>query len=278
MVDIWESLVVSPAARQYSARNRWCHGLYPILAGCFPDYRGHDLQNRTLSEQAVLIYVFKGQGWFRRADDSENQAVGPGEALLIPGWETHSYGASEHDPWSIYWVHVMGSDLPALFRTTSGWEVSLPPDCIDSWRLIMRYLREDWAHGNMRAAAGLVRALMLMATSSNRPESPDGFEAVEVLIRDNLHFHVTLDDLAHAACLSRHHFSRRFKACYGMAPMAYFQMQKMRAAATCLDSHPDWTIQKVADHFGYDDPFYFSRLFKTVTGYSPTAFRALPKG
>jgi AraC-like DNA-binding protein len=37
----------------------------------------------------------------------------------------------------------------------------------------------------------------------------------------------------------------------------------------------DLTINEISDVVGYNDPFYFSKVFKRNTGLTPTAFRKL---
>jgi AraC-like DNA-binding protein len=49
---------------------------------------------------------------------------------------------------------------------------------------------------------------------------------------------------------------------------------KMNQAAECLQD-PAVLVKQVAAELGFDDPFHFSRAFKTVFGLSPEAFRRL---
>ena len=37
-------------------------------------------------------------------------------------------------------------------------------------------------------------------------------------------------------------------------------------------------VRQVAEQLGYADPYYFSRLFKSVVGMAPSHYRALHRG
>ena len=59
--------------------------------------------------------------------------------------------------------------------------------------------------------------------------------------------------------------------------MAYFIHLKIRKACELLDQ-TELTVQEIAVAIGYDDPYYFSRIFKKIQGVSPSAYRQSVKG
>ena len=61
------------------------------------------------------------------------------------------------------------------------------------------------------------------------------------------------------------------------SPMAYFIQLKISKACELLD-RTQMTMAQIATELGYDDPYYFSRIFKKTQGSSPTAYRASVKG
>lgn len=83
-----------------------------------------------------------------------------------------------------------------------------------------------------------------------------------------------VSELASAAntCLS--HFFAIFKQVTGFTPMDFFIRLRMQRACELLDT-TDFCVKEVAASLGYDDPFYFSRVFKSVTGLAPTDYRRL---
>ena len=81
-------------------------------AGYFPHASRHGRVRRTGSAQAILIMCADGAGWCEL--EGVRHDVQPGRLLLIPPRAPHSYYADATRPWSIWWLHVAGSDLPAL--------------------------------------------------------------------------------------------------------------------------------------------------------------------
>jgi transcriptional regulator GlxA family with amidase domain len=81
--------------------------------------------------------------------------------------------------------------------------------------------------------------------------------------------------LAAQANISPSHFFALFKELTGCPPMDYFTRLRMRHASRLLGSTPA-SVKEVAAALGYDDPFYFSRVFKSVHRVPPSRYRALP--
>ncbi|MEX0655383.1 MAG: AraC family transcriptional regulator [Phycisphaeraceae bacterium] len=96
--------------------------------------------------------------------------------------------------------------------------------------------------------------------------------AVQRQIHDHLAEPVTLEQLAAWAHLSPPHFSRLFKAAFGVPPMRYVIERRIDRACMLL-THTSLKLAEVARQVGYDDPYYFSRLFRKVRGMPPSAWR-----
>lgn len=57
-----------------------------------------------------------------------------------------------------------------------------------------------------------------------------------------------------------------------MSPLDYFIRMKIQYACQLL-SQSNLKIKEAGEKTGYDDPYYFSRLFKKVTGKSPAQYK-----
>ena len=79
--------------------------------------------------------------------------------------------------------------------------------------------------------------------------------------------------LAAQANISPSHFFALFKRQIGSAPMDYFTRLRMQRACRLLES-TSLSVKEIASELGYDDPFYFSKVFKSVNRVPPSGYRA----
>jgi transcriptional regulator GlxA family with amidase domain len=79
--------------------------------------------------------------------------------------------------------------------------------------------------------------------------------------------------LAARVSISPSHFFALFKRRIGLAPMDYFTRLRMERAGQLLES-TSLSVKEVAAELGYDDPFYFSRVFKSINQLAPSDYRA----
>lgn len=82
------------------------------------------------------------------------------------------------------------------------------------------------------------------------------------------------DDLAARLGLSEEYFIRLFRHHLGMSPFQYFTRLKIEAASAVLVDN-QLTIADVAERFGFENPFHFTKVFKKCTGLSPREYRRM---
>lgn len=83
---------------------------------------------------------------------------------------------------------------------------------------------------------------------------------------------ISLDTIAGISNLTPQSFCRLFKKRTGKSFVEY--LNEVRIATACkylLDT--DWSISEVAYNSGYKTVSNFNKLFKNITGYSPTAYK-----
>lgn len=80
------------------------------------------------------------------------------------------------------------------------------------------------------------------------------------------------EDEAAACGVSYPHFRYIFNLRYSLPPGKYLALQRLKKATLML-SGGDEQIATVAEQCGFDDQFYFSRLFKKYYHFSPTRYR-----
>ena len=84
---------------------------------------------------------------------------------------------------------------------------------------------------------------------------------------------ISIKDYAQDLGLSVSWFTRSFREYTGSAPAQYLISLRISAAQSLLETS-DHNITEIAELVGYDNPLYFSRLFRKQTGMSPSDFRS----
>jgi AraC-like DNA-binding protein len=82
--------------------------------------------------------------------------------------------------------------------------------------------------------------------------------------------------LASVVNFSSSHYSALFKRLTGCPPIDYFIHLRMQHACWLFDN-TSLNVKEVAAALGYDDPFYFSRAFKSVNRVAPSEYRVMPE-
>ncbi len=82
-----------------------------------------------------------------------------------------------------------------------------------------------------------------------------------------------VEDLAHAAGLSRAHFSREFRRAFGESPHAYLLTRRLERAAALLRG-TDRSVADICFSVGLQSVGSFTTSFTRTYGVSPTAYRA----
>jgi transcriptional regulator GlxA family with amidase domain len=96
-------------------------------------------------------------------------------------------------------------------------------------------------------------------------------------MRENLHRTLSLAELARHARLSAPHYAALFREQIGISPVGHHIRLRMQTACHLLDT-TSWSIKEVAARLGYDDAYYFSRIFRKTIGLAPAAYRRSIKG
>ena len=88
----------------------------------------------------------------------------------------------------------------------------------------------------------------------------------------NLEKNLSLQQIADEVKLSKSYLNTIFKAQTGRAPVEFFIHLKMKEACKLLKS-TDLYIYEICARLGYEDQYYFSRIFKKAVGMPPRDYK-----
>ena len=83
---------------------------------------------------------------------------------------------------------------------------------------------------------------------------------------------ISVSSLADKAGLGQRTFARRFKKATGDTPLEYLQYLRIGKARTLLETTSE-SVDTITYATGYEDVSSFRRLFRKITGLSPSAYR-----
>jgi len=109
--------------------------------------------------------------------------------------------------------------------------------------------------------------------------TPSQYHKIQQAVRfinDNYRTDIRLDAVAREAGMSPSHFSRIFKKVMGLSYQEYFNGCRIAKAKDLLHSSPR-SITEIAVSLGFADSTGFGRIFKKLTGQTPSAYRGLAR-
>ncbi len=100
------------------------------------------------------------------------------------------------------------------------------------------------------------------------------YQACRQLMQEHHHRLRTLEQVAKECHVDTAYLCRLFRRYDHQSPYLFLTRLKMNAAAEQL-KQPGALVKNVATELGFTNPFHFSRVFKSVFGIAPEAFRKM---
>jgi AraC-like DNA-binding protein len=266
--------------------NAFLKHLYVNSLGYYPKAKGHFTHRKNGLPENFLFYCVDGTGWY--SIGKQRFEVAPNEFFILPQNVEHSYGSSEDNPWSIYWIHFGGESLP-MFNEMSVVQKHFKPehvkdkgDILSLFSKICKTLELGYSIDNLMFVNMCLYQFisLFLYNSKHYPVEHQGrvdfVDTVILFMQQQINENITLKELCSHFNYSPSRFSSLFKKKTGYAPIDYFIQMKMQKASQQLD-FTDRSIKDIALSMGFDDPYYFSKRFRKVIGVSPQKYRLLKK-
>lgn len=253
-------------------------------AGFFPRAESHGRRRASGAPETIVMLCVAGSGWVEI--DGVRSQVEKATAVVLPGstGTPHAYGASANDPWTIWWCHLRGTDVPEIVEEAGVGSEGALIGLVAVDRLtaildeIVSELEKDQSPARLIATGGLAwRLLTLLAVDRRSPARGAPLEQAMRFLEDRIDGSIRVPDLAALVGVSSSQLSKLFREATGGGVLAHHLALKMARARLLLDT-TTLSVAQVGRAIGIDDQFYFSRQFRRVHGLSPTAYRAERKG
>jgi AraC family transcriptional regulator of arabinose operon len=235
--------------------------------------------DRVLDDYAA-VYVDAGAGWLETAALGRRRIQAPALFWLAPGIH-HSYGPDEGTAWHEHWVIFTGDGADALQAAglidplRAPYELAETREIAGLFGMIHSDFLDDHPLGPASAAAALQRLIVRAARLAEGREAgarPQRLTEAVAALRERAFKPVDLVAFARAFELSPATFRRQMVANQGLSPKAFVQQLRIGRAKEML-AVTTMSIEEIARTIGFDDPYYFSRLFAAKEGLPPSEFR-----
>ena len=241
------------------------------LQRCEPGYRW----GPGVRDHFLIHHVVAGKGRFMA--DGRSWPVTAGETFLVTPETMVSYQADQQQPWEYLWVGFRGNDARMLLAQTDFSPDRPVISAGSSDELKRMLLRVYERRGNRPQEAAAMTGYLyvflsrLMELSRSRSNDEPGLELVRratIFVQENYSHPITVEDVARFAGVSRSWLYRSFQQCLSVSPTRFLSECRMDHAAQLLQSS-QLNVSEVACSVGYDDPYYFSRVFRQRFHCSP---------
>lgn len=228
-----------------------------------------------------ILYVANGKThfWF----DGKEKIVSAGHMVLYKPEEIQKYVYYLEDNPEVFWIHFTGSDVKNILEyhgislDEHVFYCGVLPDYKALFRKIIQEL-QLCRYGYEDYIASLFNDILLLVDRQQHEQKKatgnvqEQIERAAAYLNENYNTKISIDDYAESLHISTNWFIHNFKQYAGMSPAQYILSLRMVNAQSLLE-RTTYNIKEISEIVGYENPLYFSRVFKKEIGKSPAQYR-----
>lgn len=260
------------------------HPLFVTSCGTYhlintPKFSTHRPEGRI---DYQILYVASGRTSFYI--DGVEQTIPAGNMIIYRPGEEQQYSYYGVDHPEVYWLHFTGGNVHNLLRKygiTDKMHIIRTGISLEYKRIFLQIIQElklcrvDYESLAVNYFEQLLVLIHRQLEQTPRERSQFLIQEIDSAIRffhENYHTPISIEEYASSHHMSVSWFIRSFKEYTGSTPTQYILSLRISNAQTLLGS-TNYNITEIAEIVGYDNPLYFSRLFRKQSGMSPSEFR-----
>ncbi len=229
-----------------------------------------------------LLYIASGKAHFHF--DGKEQIVTAGHMVLYRPKEPQKYEYYGEDQTEVYWVHFTGGNVTNILRSyglTDDKRVFYCGSGLDYQNLFrtmineLQMCKENYAEMlemYLRQIFIMLQRYFINASKTDNARVVEEIDKATLYFNEHYSEDISIDEYAQNNHVSVSWFIRNFKHCTGSTPMQYILSKRIYNAEILLQDST-YNITEISEIVGYENPLYFSRIFKKVKGLSPSEYR-----
>lgn len=230
-----------------------------------------------------LVYCLSGSALYRF--ENAQVTLNPGEIIFLPENAAYTVSCAGDDPFKHITVNfnIPAADLnqllPQNFDDIADQMVIV--DALDIKELMERMLHlwEGKTRGYQVMAKSFVYELtykyFILLGKKYHSDDYHKIKPAKRLLDEQFTKNIPIAELADLCGFSETHFRRLFTKIFQCSPSEY-RLNKRILLAKDLLLTDEMTVSEVALAAGFDDANYFSRIFKSHTGVTPSEYSSAP--
>lgn len=228
-------------------------------------------------------FYFVEDGEFALIVNGTYREIRKNQLVLLPCNSTQTYYHFSDALATKYWVHFTmpyrDRDLLELLELPVVTTVDDPTEVTELFRTILGQDQEATLSAPLIQKAALCRLFAYFVDHTQMPDTKEMLnneKLAEVLAYIDKHLcePLTVRRLGEVMHLHPNYFIRYFKENTGVSPMRYIQDLRIERAQQLLQTE-DLPIQNIATQLGFTSSYYFARVFKQHTGFTPSVYRLI---
>jgi AraC-like DNA-binding protein len=242
---------------------------------CLPDY----VIERDTFDKEALEFVAEGEGTLFL--NGQQHTLRPGSVFTYREDIPHRIVNTSQKPMLKYFLNLGGQKARELIdaSTVGGGnivQVSSVVEIMELFEMLMSNATGDSPYSGSICSSLVETLLLKISEQTIKGHIADSRAwATYQRIRRHMQTHYlrlkTMTQVAEETGVDAAYLSRVFRRFHQSSPYKFLTRLKMGHAASLL-LNPDSLVKIVADDLGFEDPFHFSRTFKSIYGISPEQF------
>jgi len=247
----------------------------PLMINCAGAVSGSGIDTKSARRDFYVMYMLKGEMAVKL--DGAEHTICSGQLLIIRPSTRYEYHSFFEKEISYIWVHFTGREAQNVlekFKIETGkmLDIGICSGMVENWRrLFCEFMIND--EFVCVTSAALLNQILAEASRrlSNRNRKTEIAKSI-MFIHDNYNTDIKISELADMEGLSESHYRVRFKQTFGTSPGSYIIDRRINAAVTMLENTNN-PVYEISAAVGYDDAYYFERVFKARKGVPPGRYR-----
>lgn len=211
----------------------------------------------------------------------------PGQLALMPAGVLQSYSTISENTYRKHWCHftatIGDSNLFDIIKLPYTVDVADMNDVARLFTKLTEYYNSNEPTAQLKIKSVLLEIIAYFIDNSvvekvhlSSSSSVELINSIVGYIENHLSENISIEQLAKLCHFHPNYFIRFFKKHMGSSPKHYINKIKLEKAKSLL-SASDMNITEIAMETGFSDIFYFSKIFKAYTGFSPSQFRNISR-